>query len=511
MGSEWAKELADEVRQSGDGWEPPTPLGAIGLGAGPVFPAHRLPAILNDYVVALAFALQTPVDLPAMLVLSVLAAAAGGRATIEVCPGWVEPLNLYTAVSMPPGARKTPVFTRVVRPLEEAEAEAIAKAAPEIANAKIDWTIAKGVADKAENDASRASQSAREEAINYAKAMRALADSMEVPVMPRLLADDATPEALASLLARHGGRLAMFSDEGEVFGMMAGRYQSGNNLGVYLKAHVGSPLRVDRKGRDPEFIQRPALTLGLTIQPGIMAAIAGIDGARARGLLGRFLWSIPPSNIGSRQTRTTQVPVAVEEAYVGLVRAMVEALADWKYPDFAVIVCTPEADATLARFEERLEARMGEHGDLGHIADWASKLGGHVARIAGLLHLADNPRRGCYTSLEARHMDDAVHIGEWLIGHALVAFDAMAYDPVISDAQFIVRWLIDREGVVSRRDIQRANFRHFPKVTDLIEPLDVLVEHGYLKPERSEGRGLRGRPEGPKYRINPRIEEIGIW
>ena len=61
---------------------------------------------------------------------------------------------------------------------------------------------------------------------------------------------DATPEALAGLLATYG-RIALVSPEGDVFDQMAGRYNQavGPNLGVYLKGHAGDLLRIDRRGR----------------------------------------------------------------------------------------------------------------------------------------------------------------------------------------------------------------------------------------------------------------------
>jgi hypothetical protein len=51
-----------------------------------------------------------------------------------------------------------------------------------------------------------------------------IADGIEVPPVPRLLADDITPEAAASLLAEQGGRLAIISAEGGIFDIIAGRY-----------------------------------------------------------------------------------------------------------------------------------------------------------------------------------------------------------------------------------------------------------------------------------------------
>ena len=62
----------------------------------------------------------------------------------------------------------------------------------------------------------------------------------------------------------------------------------------------------------------------------------------------------------------------------------------------AVLACSagPGALSTAARqcwldFSAWLEPQLSEHGALAHIADWAGKLAGAAARIAGLLHAAD--------------------------------------------------------------------------------------------------------------------------
>src|SRR5581483_10312381 len=100
------------------------------------------------------------------------------------------------------------------------------------------------------------------------------ADSIEVPPIPRLVADDITPEAAATLLAEQKGRLAIISAEGGIFDIIAGRYSKLPNMDLWLKGHSGDSLKVDRKGRPPEYIPRPALTLGLMVQPSVLDAIA---------------------------------------------------------------------------------------------------------------------------------------------------------------------------------------------------------------------------------------------
>ena len=76
------------------------------------------------------------------------------------------------------------------------------------------------------------------------------------------------------------------------------------------------------------------------------------------------------------------------ETYIDEMQILVRTLADWG-SDPAVLVFTPEADRALLAFQkEELEPRLrASGGDLGHMADWASKRVGTVAallaRIAG--------------------------------------------------------------------------------------------------------------------------------
>ena len=143
-----------------------------------------------------------------------------------------------------------------------------------------------------------------------------------MPVLPRLVADDVTPEAAASLLAEQGGRLAVLSAEGGIFTTMSGRYSGGvPSLEVFLKGHAGDLLRVDRKGRPAEHVPAPALTLGLALQPEVLRDIARLPGFRGRGLLARILYSLPENTVGRRRIGAAAVPAAVSHAYHRELRA----------------------------------------------------------------------------------------------------------------------------------------------------------------------------------------------
>jgi hypothetical protein len=430
--------------ESTPAWEPPAPLGPA--TEAPAFPVQALPGWLADYVQAEATATQTPTDLAGMLVLSVLAAAAGGLAEVAVRPGWREPLNLYTAVGMSPGSRKSAVVRDVTGPLLALERELVDAKAAAILEAGTARKVAERAADQAQAVAGKAAAdqtAAGKAAADQAQA--ALADAIaaarraagiQVPAMPRLLVDDATPEALASLLAEQGGRIALLSPEGDVFDMMAGRYAQGGgpNLGVYLKGHAGDTLRVDRKGRPPEHVDRPALTVGLAVQPEVLRQIADRPGFRGRGLLARFLWSAPAGTVGRRQVGAAPVPAGVRERYATEVKALARSLLDQAelgrlagVAEPMTLPLDPAAAAVLLELEGELEPRLdAEAGDLAHVEGWAAKLAGATARIAGLLHLAEHLRDGWARPVEAETMHAAVAIARYLTDHALAVFDLRA-------------------------------------------------------------------------------------
>jgi replicative DNA helicase len=310
------------------------------------------------------------------------------------------------------------------------------------------------------------------DALIEARELAREAEEVQVPLPPRMLADDVTPEALVSLLAAYE-RMAILSPEGGVFQMMAGRYSQagiGPPLDAYLKGHSGDQIRVDRKGRDPEFAQHPALTLGLAVQPDVLHSIADQPAFRGRGLLARFLYAVPESTVGRRQVGAPAIPENVRSHYHGETRALCASLAELAEP--AGVAFGAKADRLLLDFEADLEPRLGEDGDLGHIADWGSKLAGAVVRIAGLLHLAEHLREGWARPVEDETVIGSIEIAEYLIQHALTVFDAMGADPALSDARYVLGHLERHpRECFTIRDLHVALPRgRFAKVANLSRP-----------------------------------------
>jgi len=487
-----------------DDWERPSPLG--GHASLPGFPVDALPPWAADEVAAVALFTQTPADLAGTVLLAVLSAACGGRAVVEVRGSWREPVNLYAVAALPSGSRKSAVFAEMTAPLLDTEHALVEKTRPQILENETQRRIAIKSAERATMAAAGIDDDeARKKSTAGAIAAAQLAEAITVPVMPRLIADDVTPEAAATLLAEQDGRLAVLSAEGGIFSILAGRYSGGvPSLEVFLKGHSGDMLRVDRRGRPPEHIPRPALTLGLCVQPEILRAIADMPGFRGRGLLARILYSLPANLVGHRQIGTPPVPEDVRDVYGSSVRSLVLTMNEWTDP--AVLQLTPGAAELILAAERHLEPRLDpETGDLAGIVDWASKQIGATVRIAALLHLASHLTDGWGQPIDEKTARAALAVMDYYSAHALAAFDHMGVDQALDDARAVYRWL-ERTGTAqfTKRDAHMGLSRsRFPKVGDLDTPLELLEQHGWIRRIPEPERSGPGRRPSPSYQVHP--------
>lgn len=484
-------------------WQTCRPLGAAALPSFPVL------SVLSDgrrWIDAIAHATQTPVDLSSMVLIGSLAAAVRGRAEIEVRDGWREPLALFTAVILPSGEGKSPVMSRAIAPLREVEIELADASRRGIAEKQALYRVAQERLRIAERDAARthgAERHVEEETV------RRLADELTLlpnPEMPRILLDDATPEALVGVLVAHQA-CAVMSAEGGLFDTLAGRYSDGvANLDGVLKAWSGESIYIDRRGRPPERVERPILSLCLAIQPQVMESLRDQGVMRGRGLTARFLFSVPKTALGTRLLDPDPIPAEVEAAWSSVVRGLARP-SDRTDRTPPVLRLSPEAATALTHFRGRLEPRLlPEAGDLFDVSDWVGKLPGNVTRIAGLLHLAEHGWAGTGRPVSGSTMRVAVEIGDYLIPHAQAALSEGARNS--SRAAGVLRWL--RAGAVrevSVRDVQnKLGSRRFPDAAAVEAALRVLEDHGYLREVPQAPSGPQGgRSKSTRFEVHPDV------
>lgn len=462
------------------------------------FPVESIPEPYQSMVQATAEACQVDPAMPGVTMLSVFAAAAGGAAEIQVRPGWREPLNIFTATIAAPGERKSAVQAALTEPLVSAE-EVLAE---QSANRRLEQDTLKTIASQA---AEQARKAAAKDPAKQAEAVSAAmaAEEIEVPPITRLIADDITPEAAGTLIAEQK-RLAVVSAEGGVLDTLAGRYSNNiPNLDLFLKGHAGDRLRIDRKGRSPEYVKKPSLTVGLMIQPAVLDAIGRNRQFRGRGLLARFLYAEPRSLIGVRNPRAEPAPDGVHDSYAEALQKLALDLAGW-VGDPAPLTLTEQAHNDVVEILSATEKELAPGGVLAEIQDWGSKYVGAVLRIAGLLHLAERGEAGIRTPVTEDTILAAVEIGAYFKVHAVKAFTTMTTDPVINDMAYV--WeRIEATGAteLSEREVHRETRSRFPTIDTLRPVLVNLADRGYLAqlPEPEQKRP--GRKPSPRFAVNP--------
>lgn len=488
----------------------PVPL-LFGEDHGPPFPKDTLPGPLSAYAEAVADAYQVPLDLPACLILGAAATCGAGKCTVRIREDWREPLNEYYVIALPSGERKSPVFREIVAPIEAWEVALARQARSTIAEEEARRDILEGRLRNAKSEAARHPVSEdTSQALSLAKELA----EFRSPVSPLLLADDATPEAVAGLLADHDGRMAIWSTEGGIFEIVAGRYSDGvANTDVFLKSYSGDPVRVDRRGRPAEHIPHPALTLVLTPQPAVIADLARRKEFRGRGFLARVSFALPLSLVGYRSSTPPSIPSESRKRWERCVAGLLGLSGPSEGGEHAIQL-SAEASRRFQAFREDVEKRLRPGAELFDIQDWGNKLPGKVARTAGHLHLLEQAQalqpstRPWEVPLPEAAMEAAIRIGEYLAAHALVAFSRMGADTAVEDAKHVWAWMERKEAeTFAKQDIWQGTRGRFKRVGPLDAALAILEERGYIRARMSEARG-RGRMAAPSYDVNPTIPRI---
>ena len=485
------------------------------------FPLDVLQGWLRAFVEQLARTLQVPVDLPAVVVLGVLSAAIGGRVIVRPRDDWQEQCVLYASVFLPSGDRKSPVVRAASKPVEDWEKDQAIKAAPRIAESRAKATvierqieaikgqIGKGVKDKPAIDP----VTARDQLTALYEEQAALPRE----VVPRIIADDATSEAVIGLLVEQEGRIALLSAEGGPIDDMAGPYSDRPRLNVYLKGYTGDLLKTDRRSRISEDLPRPAVTVVVSPQLDVLTILHDIPGAAGRGLLARFLYAVPKSKVGQRDTNPASIDVIVIRNYAARLTALLDLGHRTPHEKPIELKLAPETGSALNDFLEKLEPRLGPDGDLARLAGWANKLAGQAVRLAALLHCAehaDATAQLASTAISAQTMKGAIKLArDYFLPHAQAAFGQMTTDPAVAAARRILG-VLDRHTDVSMFKKswlwERIHGQTgFDRAANLDDPLALLCEHSYIRertPQPKTDRTRGGRPPTATYDVNPAWE-----
>lgn len=485
-------------------WPTPRALYAGLNGDGlPTFPLEALPDWVADLIRDLAEGLQVAIDMPAMVVLGAVSTVCSGRIAVKLKgSSWVEDVNIYLVIGAPPGTGKSPVFKIIIRPVKAWEERLRTQARSVIAEADSKKTILEKKLRRYQDAAAKADPDDMAPACEAAKVKEQLM-THEVPCEPRLFADDATPEVLVRLMASQGGRLAILSSEGGVFDVIAGAY-SGNgtktNLDVYVKGHSGDEIRRDRiRDNEQVSIDKALLTICVTTQNGVIEAMGADADAVRRGLPVRFMFSVPPSNIGYRD-RSAIYDEDSDSTAIATWHDRLLEIAETLPSTKKVLGTTEEARAAYEAWDKQLEMRLRPTGDLVEMAEWTQKLRSTVLRVCGLLHVLE----GGNGEIGVDTMRRALVIADYWTAHAAAVHMAWGTRHGKDVAYRLLRSVAKKEArTFTPRELLRLNSRLVDSVSDLTDPVEMLCEAGWATTDGGEPSDFGSHRQGVVVRFRP--------
>jgi hypothetical protein len=479
-------------------WQLPVPIGSVVL---PEWPNDIFIEEVQKFVCELAKSTETPLELSSLTVLSAISTATHGKYLVQVKTDYFEPVNVWTVVGLPPGCRKTAVQKAATEPILQWEQEKRKELEPIIAKV---ISENKSLEVRIKELRKIAGQAKADEYDKMKDEITKLESQIKpVPAIPQMWTSDITPENLGTLMSENYESMAVLSDEAGIFDILSGRYSSGvPNLDLFLQGHAGSPVRVNRGCRPPVFLNHPSLTLGLTPQPDMLRGLTRTSAFRGRGLLGRFLYAIPPSNLGQRSLDAEPMNEETKRKYG-------EVISDILcYPRSEtgahVLNLSKEAYEDWRAYALVIEINMGEGGQFAYMQDWAGKLPGAIIRIAALLHIARYAQSFPLLHEIGWHdIKAAIRIGHKLAEHAIAVFDLMGADPSLDGARLILQWIQKHQLITfTYRDCHYAHKSRFKKAVEMAPCMAILVEHFFII--ECEVEKMAHRPSRI-YNVNPNL------
>ncbi len=462
------------------GWPQPKPL--ITRTQSQPYPIDALPDIVRNAVNEVLDYVQAPIAMIVSSAIAALSLAIQAFVNVARDDKLIGPVSLFLGVIAESGERKTTcdnVFTGPIRDfVKQKEIELGAKIKETEAYIKA-WKAEFDGLEMAIKSASKKGNPTDDLCIKTAKLQSREPKPIKVP---KLLLNDATPEALAFSLAHDWPSSGLISSEGaSVLGSHGmGKDSIMRNLGLMNTLWDGGEFNIDRKTSQSYVLRDARLTVSLQVQESALRAFFDRDEGLSRGMgfLARFLISWPESTQG---TRLYKEPPQEMSALRTFNDRIVEILnVDYPMDEEGrlrptILTLSPEAKKTWVQFYNYVESRLKPNGELSTVRDVASKIADNAVRLAALFRVFN----GTGVVVGESDIRSAGRIVEWHLSESRRLFDELALPVELANATKLDTWLIGyckRENVnsIGRRKAQQLG--PVRNKDALNEALEVLKE-----------------------------------
>ncbi len=345
------------------------------------FPLDCFPDCVKEFVEAVSASLGCDPAMVAGPALGALAGAIGGTRSLELNESWVEPTAIWLAVIADSGSMKTPAISQILVPFKDFQEIRH----HEFLNSLEEFeTVKEGPATK--------------------------------PKARQVLLGDVTIQKLVEVLGDNPRGVLCAVDELAGWFSNHTRYSNGGtDLPLWLPAHSGDSILVDRKQGKTIFVRRAVVSLVGGIQPGILKRYLTKD-ITDSGASARFLFIMPPKKL--KVWNDAGVPKAIRASWASLINGLLSLEMVPSFDGLVVPAVIPLDQDALAEWKVFYQ----DHSKRQHEAEgaWASvlaKLEAQAARFALVLGVADRMAKDQkdLAHLESKWIKAGIRIANWFL------------------------------------------------------------------------------------------------
>ena len=451
------------------------------------FNTELLPQNVRNFTNAVTDSLQVDSGMVAPAMMAAGALGIQKKFCAHPPPDWYEPGNLYIVIVADSSERKSPTMKEIMKPIYEYEKAENERRAPEIATYETKKKILQNQIDNITKAASKPNKKGKKDTeqkyldLGDLVTLQQELSELEECAPLKLTVDDVTMEVLGRVMGQNEERIGIFSTEGGIFNILAGRYSDKTVIDLVLKGYSGDRYALDRVTRKGQVLEHPLITMLLFIQPVVLKDVMENDEFVGRGLNARFLYSIPQSMIGMRKYRVKKISEFDMEDYGEAIRRLF-AIPVPETPK--VVELSEEADKMAEDFFYELEEKM--QSATPEFKTWLGKLHGTTIRIALVYHCFEWLEDSAENKISGETMKAAIETGRYYQAHAEAAFNLMGLmePPEVRDAKYIMS-RIDSTGQteIRLRDLHQIckDRKGMETKEGMIPGLNCLIKHGYIR------------------------------
>jgi hypothetical protein len=447
------------------------------------FPVDALPEPVQSFVREGAVAANCDPAHIAMPALAALAAAIGNTRQLMLKKTWAVPPILWTATVGESGSKKSVGQKFALEPIHDIEGRNDRRYQQECR----------------EHEREMAVWEREHQQWKKSKNSGAQPEKPIAPSAVRLLVDNTTIEALASLLKSNPRGLLLAKDELKAWLGSFDKYSSnaagGSDESHWLSMYNGCPMVIDRKtGKYPSIhVPRAAVSITGNIPPGILRRGFNKE-RRESGLAARFLLACPP------KMRVQWTEATISDSVMHEYRMLFERLYGLQAlstGDGGVqpvsLEMAPAAKALWIEFYNRHnDEQMDLPGDLAAVGSKLEEMAGRLALVihvvrAAVGHLDANP-----LVLDEASMASGIRLVEWFKNETDRVYAILAEGEDEQEKRRLLEWLVQNGGTATVREVQQR-CRWLRGAGRAEKALQALVDSGGGHWEPT-GDGQRGRP-----------------